>query len=291
MIKIFDNSGSPNMGLVLIDAQSQIWEMIPNDQGYQTFKIPLIFTHFNERNKRLGWMGNLPKDLISYIMTFHVDYLLKQAKFKEAMTHILHYEPLLTKYYNRYVGAPILKDEDLLVEKSVVKRVRLENVFDLADCIFNLSLIKPNGLKSNTYYFDMAANCNDFGTDSYEPHKIFSKFGISLMDLPEFYRLNSDHDLLTVTQGDRYIDTIWLNADQQNSEDSVLMEYYSMERPVIVLAIIDTNLNLLSYQKVRRSIGWRKLNALLHHVGGPETAVYICDQSVNSEYYIKRFYN
>lgn len=278
------------MGLVLIDSQSHIWEMIPNDQGYQSYKVPLIFEHYNDRYKKIGWMGNLPKDLIAHIMTFHVDNLLKRVKFKEAMEHILHYEPLLTKYYNRYVGAPIEKGEDLLVDKDVVKRVRLENVFDFAESIFKHSLLQPNHLGSNSYYFDLVTGSYDFENESHEPHKIFHKFDLSLMDMGDFARLNSPYDLWTIAQGDRYIDTIWMNADENSEEGSSMIEYYSMERPVIVLAIMDKNLKLLNYKKVKKSLGWKKLVHLFHHIGGPQTAVYICDHVVESECFIKRFY-
>lgn len=275
------------MGLILIDAESHAWEMISNDQGFQSYKIPLLtLQQNNKRFKRSVWWGNLPVELIANIMTYQVDYLLQQANFKDALIHILRYEPLLSKYYKRYVGIPIEKGEDVLVSVDVVKRVRLENVFDFVDWIFNDSLLRHNGLNTSTFYFDVAANCQDFSNENYEPHKIISKFGLSLLDLNDFNRLNEPFDLLTVQQGQRYIDTIWFNAERQ--ENVALLEYETMERPVIVLAITDSHLNLLRYHQVKQSIGWMKLIRLFHLVGGPQTAVYICDSMEDQEYFIKK---
>lgn len=273
------------MGLLLIDENNHAWDMVPmGDEGYYAKKFPRILlkkTHF----KTNPFYCNFPKELVTVILSYHVEWLLKETQMMQAL-EIIYLEPIMVKrYYKRFCNEAL----DHLDDRERVSSMKsaLYWIFMFSDAIYTDTFKTKNQMNTQAVYFEL--NSQFLFTDAtFSPRKIFNKFDLSVLDLADFNRNNEDYGLLALTQGPRYADIIWFNG-QNSPSHRTLFEYESFERPVIVLCISDDQFNLLTAKDAREIAGWKEFIDLLYYIGGEHTVVYFCDKIDDGEFLLSRF--
>lgn len=224
----------------------------------------------------------LPLEIVDMILTFHIDHLIQSAKLEQAFKIICLSRNIINKYFKKYCNVPITEDS------LKIRPYCLYWVFQFASAIFEDTMMKQNTMKSETFYFELSTDWR-FEDINFTPYKIFNKFYFNIMELGDFDRIiSTPQDLLAICQGERYNDIIWFNGEFDESIESVF-HYTSMERPVIVLNICDVDLTLMKRKQMKKTPGWKEFVRLLHHTGGKNTAVYVCDHcSAEGEFVLKK---
>lgn len=274
------------MGIILIDSESRAWDMVAYlDNHYLSHLVPTfpVVKPSCQKSSYLD-MTDLPLELTHYILSYWIDWAIKECKFMEVIRLIYRHNYLLTKYYKRYVGEPIETDGHTM--DMMFMRNALYWVFNFAESIFTDTLFEKNVSKDNAFYFELTTEWK-FKQVNCSPRKMFNKFHFSCMPLGDFDRLDHNDGLLALCQGDRFCDVVWFNGN--NVIRSSTFEYTSKECPVIVLAITDIDHCLMTVKKAKKIQGWSEFVNLLHYIGGKDTSVYFCESLVDDEFVLKKF--
>lgn len=270
------------MGLVLLDEKQHAWDMVPlKDDDLDSSYISTKFKRILIPSKFVVYPSfkcQLPYEIVIQILQYHIDWLIRETKFTEAYINIMHVPTLLSRYYKRYCNEPL--DHCDARSKPSAMLNGLYWVFEFAHCIFNDTFKKRNAMASPSIYFELSSDYR-FDETSFSPRKIFNKFHVSVMDLSTFDRVDEETSTLAIRQGQNYGDIIWFQG-YQSPLHSNMFEYETIERPVIILCIVDRNSNYLNTKAAKQINGWDECIRLFHDVGGENTVVYFCD-SIDDE--------
>lgn len=274
----------------LIDETRRLWKMIPLDGGrYVAERQELL-------HKKIEWraepatedtpLPQLPIMIVEQIVSFVVDWYLKNSLFRQAQLLMLINRNVLKKYYRKLCNEDmILGQENGWEGNEAIRNLhRLSNTLHFANTVFNFVLHSANPNVMTTFYYDMYVDSTFF---IFPPtvYNAFKRFDLSVMDMHQVQIEGRDYDGEThfVSAGKRYGDVTWITG----TYDEGMFNASRIEYPVIVLSIADENLSMtVEMAKTRKS--WHKFVDLLKYVGGPNTAVYFVERVADEDTFIIR---